>query len=257
MIGFLIKKTFFDLWDNLLRVVLVNLGFIASVAVPLLLSGLVEPFPLLFWAVAAIGILWCCIYLVTASLTLKALSDNEHFGFKDFFSNIREAIPAGLVLGGVIFVIVILVTTVIPFYLAMNSIFGLLLSAIIFWTLVIGILALQFFPTARTRLDHKLLKVIKKCFIFFFDNPGFSIFCFIHNTVLLVLSVVLAFLVPGPAGILLFLDEGIRLRLLKYEWIEENPTENRRKVPWDTLLIDERERTGSRSLRNFIFPWKD
>jgi hypothetical protein len=257
MIGFLIKKTFFDLWDNLVRIILVNLGFILSAAIPLALPTLLVSIPPLSVAVLVIGILWCCVYLVTTSLTLKSISDNEHFGFKDFFGNIREAFPAGLMLGGFVCAIVLLVTTVIPFYLQMGSIFGLLLSAIIFWTLVIGVLSLQFFSAIRTRLDHKLTKVIKKCFIFFFDNPGFSIFCFIHNVALMALSVLLAFMVPGPAGILLFLDEGVRLRLLKYDWIEANPTENRRKVPWDSLLIDERERTGSRSLRNFIFPWKD
>jgi hypothetical protein len=69
--------------------------------------------------------------------------------------------------------------------------------------------------------------------------------------------VFLAFLFPGPAGILLYLDEAMRLRIFKYDWLEANPGENRRKIPWDTLLIDDRERTGTRSLKNFIFPWKD
>jgi hypothetical protein len=73
----------------------------------------------------------------------------------------------------------------------------------------------------------------------------------------MVLSMFLGFLAPGPAGVLLFLDEGLRLRLLKYDWLEANPDANRRKVPWDALLIEEREKTGTRSFKNFIFPWKD
>ena len=32
MIGFLIKKGFFDLWDNLLFVVLMNIGFVVPLA---------------------------------------------------------------------------------------------------------------------------------------------------------------------------------------------------------------------------------
>ncbi|MDR2103555.1 MAG: hypothetical protein LBP42_05565, partial [Treponema sp.] len=74
---------------------------------------------------------------------------------------------------------------------------------------------------------------------------------------LLGMSVFLAFLFPGPAGILLYLDEAVRLRIFKYDWLEANPGENRRKVPWDALLIDDREKTGTRSLKSFIFPWKD
>ncbi|MDR0683993.1 MAG: hypothetical protein LBF83_02555, partial [Spirochaetaceae bacterium] len=106
-------------------------------------------------------------------------------------------------------------------------------------------------------LDTKLTKIIKKSFIIFFDNPGLCIFAFFHNLALLALSVLLAFLIPGPAGILLFLDEALRLRLLKYDWLEENPDADRRKIPWESLLIEEREKTGSRSFKSFIFPWKD
>jgi hypothetical protein len=89
------------------------------------------------------------------------------------------------------------------------------------------------------------------------DNPLFCILSFILTLVMLVLSVVLAFLLPGPGGVLLFLDEGLRLRLLKYDWLEANPEANRRKIPWETLLIDEQEKTGTRSFKSFIFPWKD
>ena len=62
---------------------------------------------------------------------------------------------------------------------------------------------------------------------------------------------------PGPVGVLLYLDEALRLRLLKYDYLEANPEADRKKIPWDALLIDEREKTGDRTLKNFIFPWKD
>jgi hypothetical protein len=145
----------------------------------------------------------------------------------------------------------------------MNSMIGLLLAAVIFWTMVVAGLSLQFFFAIRARLDVKLTKVIKKCFIIFFDNPGFCLFSFVHNLIILALSMFLAFLFPGPAGILLYLDEALRLRLLKYDWIDANFREDsgdrpkRPKIPWDVLLIDERERTGTRSFKSFIFPWKD
>jgi hypothetical protein len=235
----------------------VNLGFIASVAFPVFIPPLLESIPVLSLFTMLIGILWCFIYLVTAALSLKTVSDYGSFGFAEFFQNMKLAWPAGLVSGLLVFLIVMLGTTVIPFYLNLNSLFGLFLSAVIFWTLVVGILSFQFFPAIRSRLDTKILKIIKKCFLIFFDNPGFSIFCLIIAAISLALSMFLAFLFPGPAGILLFLDEALRLRLLKYDWLEANPDANRRKIPWDALLIDDREKTGTRSLRNFIFPWKD
>jgi len=257
MIGFLIKKNFFDLWDNLFKVALLNIGFIISLSIPVFIPTLLTSVPVLGMGALLIGILWCFVYLSAASQSLKALSDYGNFGFADFFKNLKAFWRTGLVLGLIVFLGYLLVSVVIPFYLSMKSMVGLLLGAVIFWTLVVAVLALQFFFAVRARLDTKLTKVIKKCFIIFFDNPLFCVFSLIHNFVMLALSMLVAFLFPGPAGILLFLDEGLRLRLLKYDWLEANPDANRRAIPWDSLLIDERERTGTRSLKSFIFPWKD
>ncbi len=262
MIGFLLKKNFFDLWDNMFRVVLVNLGFIASASVPVFLPALV-PIPALSLVVFAVGTLWCFVYLAAAALSLKEISDYRGFNFGDFFRNLKENWPAGLFLGAVALAIWAMAWFIIPFYLSMNSLLGLFLAAVVFWTIIVLVCALQFFFPIRARLDTKLLKVFKKCFIIFFDNPGFSIFALFYNIVTFAFSLILALLFPGPAGILLFLDEALRLRLLKYDWLEANPETDpalsgkKRKIPWDAILIEEREKTGTRSFRSFIFPWKD
>jgi hypothetical protein len=257
MIGFLIKKTFFDLWDNLFRAALINLGFIASAAIPVFIPPLFESFPLMGLILLCMGTIWCFIYLAAAALSLKAVSDYGSFGFADFFRNITIAWPAGVVAGLFVFAAYLLITLVIPFYIALNSMIGLVLSAFIFWTLVAGILSLQFFLPIRSRLDSKIPKAIKKSFLIFLDNPLFCIFSFIHNLVILTLSLFLALLFPGPAGALLYLDEALRLRLLKYDWLEANPGTDRRKIPWEVILIEEQEKTGDRSFKSFIFPWKD
>ncbi|MDR0998001.1 MAG: hypothetical protein LBL70_02955 [Treponema sp.] len=262
MIGFLIKKNFFDLWDNLFRVALINLGFIASAAFPVFIPGLLEPVLPLSIGAMFIGILWCIMYLAAAAYSLGKVSDYSSFGFGDFFRGFKEVWPAGLVMGLFVFLIWLLFTVIIRFYLGIGSIIGLLLAALIFWLAVLGIVSFQFLFAVRTRLDTKMSKVVKKCFIFFFDNPGFCIFVFIYGVISLILSGFLAFLMPGPGGVLLFLDEALRLRLLKYDWIEENSATNpdaakRKNIPWDALLIDEREKTGTRTFRSFIFPWKD
>ena len=260
MIGFLIKKTFFDFWDNMFRMVLVNLGFIASLAIPIFLPGLI-PIPLISILVFAAGLLWCFVYLAAAALSVKAVSDYGVFGFSDFLANLKEGWKTGLALGIAGILLFVIARYAIPFYLQMNSLFGLFLAAVIFWTIFTAICSLQFFFAIRARLDTKLKKVFKKSFIIFFDNPGFAIYSLLHTIVTLILSVVLVMLFPGPAGLLLFLDEALRLRLLKYDWLDANPDETgskkRRKIPWDEILIDEREKTGTRSFRNFIFPWKD
>jgi len=260
MIGFLIKKTFYDIWDNMFRIVLINLGFIVSLTIPIILPGYI-PIPILSIVVMVIGVFWCFVYLAATALSVKAVSDYGVFNFADFIANLKAGWPAGMILALGAFIIYLIFRIIIPFYLDMNSLVGLLLAALIFWSLILALFSFQYFFAIRARLDTKLIKVIKKCFIIFFDNPGFSIFSLLYTLVTLVVSLIFALLLPGPAGLLLFLDEGLRLRLMKYDWLEENPpaagSPKRRSIPWDALLIEEREKTGSRTLKNFIFPWKD
>jgi hypothetical protein len=260
MLGFLIKKTFFDLWDNLFKIVLINIGFLAVVAAPVFIPPLM-PAPILSLTVLAAGALCCCVYLAAASFCLKRVSDYGFFGFRDFLAAFKETWLSGLVLGAFVIFAGIIVTVVLPFYFRMGTLLGWALGVLLFWFLAATALSFQFFLAVRARMNNPLKVSLKKCFLIFFDNLGFCVFSFIHNIVLLALSAFLAFMLPGPAGILLFLDEGFRLRLLKYDWLEAHPeavaSGKRPKIPWDELLIDEREKTGTRSFKSFIFPWKD
>uniref|UniRef100_A0A7C3EE60 DUF975 family protein n=1 Tax=Gracilinema caldarium TaxID=215591 RepID=A0A7C3EE60_9SPIR len=257
MIGFLIKKTFFDLWDNLFRIAIVNLGFVVSAAIPILLPAVLADIPLLALAAIVLGIFWCVLYLVATALSVKNLSDYGTFGFADFFANLKDGFPTALLLSIVAGFWLLLAYVALPFYAKLGTMVGLFAASLVFWTLVIILMALQYLLPIRARLDRKAGKILKKSFILFFDNPLFSVFLFLHNLVILALSFFLAFLAPGPAGILLFLDEALRLRLLKYDWLEAHPDADRRHIPWEELLAEDREKTGTRSLRSFIFPWKD
>ncbi|MDR0389815.1 MAG: hypothetical protein LBH73_07080 [Spirochaetaceae bacterium] len=256
MFGFLVKKSFFDLWDNLFKSAFINIGFIFSLAWPLLFPFLFEGVPALFWAALVSGVIWCFVYLSAASWALKAVSDYGNFGFKDFIAALKNTALDGVIAGGLAVLFCLLGVYGIPFYLSIDSPLGVIPAALVFWTLVVMLLALQFYFPVRNRLGRKPLTIIKKCFLIFLDNPGFSIALCITSLCIFLFSLVSILLFPGPAGLLLFHDEALRLRLLKYDWLEENP-EKGRKVPWAALLIDEREKTGTRSLKNFIFPWKD
>ena len=156
-----------------------------------------------------------------------------------------------------LFIIYVVLTVVIPFYAAMASLLGLILSAILIWVVIFAFLSFQFYFPVYSRLGMNLIKSFKKCMLISLDNTGMAIFLLIHNTLALLISIIFVFMFPGPAGVLLYLDEALRLRLLKYDYLEAHPEANRKKIPWDALLIDEREKTGNRTLRNFIFPWKD
>jgi hypothetical protein len=255
MFGFLVKKTFYDLWDNLFKIALVNLGFLALLLAGILLSLPFASIPLLSTGIVALCLLCCCVYLAASSLCLKALSDYGSFGFADFLHNIRASWPAGLLFGVLCLPVCFLGAMAIPFYFSLGSFTGLLLGCFIFWTMLIAALALQFYLPIRARLDARPGKILKKCFLIFFDNTLFCILTGAASLAILALSLPLFMLLPGPGGLLLFLDEALRIRLLKYDWLEANP--GRRKIPWGMLLEDEREKTGNRSIKGLIFPWKD
>jgi len=260
MIGFLIRKTFYDLWDNLFRILLINLGFIALTAVPVFLPKLASLFvnsPALEMGLAALGVIICMVYLSAAAYSLKTISDYGSFGFVDFFQGFKTAWPSGLVMGIFIIVLFLMIRVVIPFYMSIESVIGLLIGMFVFWAVVFAVLSFQFYFTVYARLSSNMKKAFKKCMLISLDNSGLAVFVLLHNIVGMVFSVFLVFLFPGPAGAILYLDEALRLLLLKYDWLEANPGADRKKIPWDELLIEEREKTGTRTLKNLIFPWKD
>jgi hypothetical protein len=81
MFGFLVKKAFFDMWDNLFRILLMNLGYIALFAWFFLLVPLFSAVPLLLFAAAAIGILLFAVYSGAVSRMCSEISDYRQPGF--------------------------------------------------------------------------------------------------------------------------------------------------------------------------------
>ncbi|WP_461255323.1 YesL family protein [Treponema sp. R80B11-R83G3] len=243
----------------MIRIVALNLGFLICTAFPLLPALLPKIFgsnPLVI-VFAVLGTLICSIYLATAAFTIKSISDYGTFTFSDFFTNLKTAWPAGIAMFVFLFIVYIVVSIVIPFYAAMASLIGLALSALLIWVLIFVFLSFQFYFAVYARLGANIMKSFRKCMLISLDNTGMSIFLFIHNILALLISIIFVFMFPGPVGVLLYLDEALRLRLLKYDYLDANPEADRKKIPWDALLIDEREKTGNRTLKNFIFPWKD
>jgi hypothetical protein len=261
MTGFLLKKTFFDLWDNAFRMALLNAGLLVSVAFFLLVRRLAAFLPLPSTAVSAsvffLGTLWCFVYLSAASVCVKNISDYGSFGFSDFLRALRSAWTGGIAYGVYFCVSAAAVIFAIPFYLLLDSTVGLVAASAVFWTIVASGTILQYFFAVRSRLGATNAKAAKKCVLLFIDNPLFFIGTMLLSVLFFAVSVFLIFLFPGPAGVLLFADEALRLRLLKYDWLEQNADSDYKFIPWDTILAEEREKTGKRTMRGIIFPWKD
>ena len=258
MVGFLIKKAFFDLWDNMLRVALVNLGFVVILAI-----GFWAPFFLKFHPVTFFGSIFFILsgfhmYVGAASKFAHEIVDYKSPGFREFFSYFRDVWKAGLVLAVITTAQIVLIFVGFPFYMSMGGFLGTAALSIIFWASVAWQLASQYYFAIHIRLGDGIGKTLKKCFIVMLDNTLFTIFLGITTVLTFAVSAVTAFLIPGFAGIIILHQAAFKLRLYKYDYLEEHPElSNKKNIPWDRLLEEDRERVGSRTLKGMIFPWKD
>ncbi len=257
MFSFLIKKSFFDVWDNLIAVLLINLGFVLIGGGALYLFYALSFNMTLAIIAGALGILLINLYLATASFAARDIANYTTPPFRDLGGYFKETWKSAVGLAVVTIVQLAVLFVAMPFYLQIGGLLGMAAVALIFWASVIWWLASQYYYAVRARLDSKVGKLFKKSFILLFDNTLFTIGLGIGTILILAVSVFTAFLIPGVTSVLVWYQDALKLRLYKYDYLEKNPGANRRQVPWETLLIDDRERVGHRTFRGMIFPWKE
>lgn len=268
MIGFFIKKNFCDGWDHILWIIVFNLIAAAIAILTYIgLSFISEIADTIFIFMAlAIPLVLVMLFILNClfSSVSRECSRIVNFAsveYKNVFTYFFEDWKDTLYFTLFIAIAALIAIVVIPFYMNLGNTVGLLLSAFVFWFLFLGVLALQWYFPLKSQLKGGFKKTLKKCFLIFFDNPGFTFFLFIYNLFLAALSPFLAFLMPSFTGIIMADNNALRLRMYKYDWLEEHPglssKEANKLVPWDELLADDKETLGPRTFRSFIFPWKD
>ena len=272
MYGFLIKKSFCDAWDNLLSVIVTNLlCLFTGVGVLLLSATIFKSFSesssqnLQNLVVILIFALVCIIFSIFAfaygELSAK-IANFEGVHLLDFFREIPGVLKDALLFALMIVAIVIVSSFCIEYYFAPNrSMISYFVGALLIWMDVFLILSLQWFIPIRSLMHNNFKKCLKKCFIVFFDNTGFSVFMAFYNLVMIVLSVFFVGFVPSLAGILIADTNAMRLRLYKYDYLEEHPElktkKERKQIPWEELLYDDKETLGPRNFKSFFFPWRE
>ena len=257
MIGFLIKKTFFDMWDNLFTIFALNLGFIAVIAILIFFPSLFFTNSVLFYCASFVSIQLVFIYAGVASRICRDISDYKTPQINEVLTYLKGSYFTSFLFALVNTAYLFLLSVALPTYLNLQSFIGIIAFAFLFWVSVIWVVASEYFYPIQARFGKKFKESIKKMILLFFDNTLFSLGLFLGGMVILVLSAFTAFLVPGITAILLWLNVGLKLRLYKYDHLEQNPDTDRRSMPWDILLIDDKDRVGKRTLKGFIFPWKE
>ena len=271
MIRLFLRKTFYDIWDCFLYSLAFNfavtmLGGAGALAMGHLSSTLAQV------AAGAAFFLAGGALLTAFSLLYGQVSDYRSFSFKDTIAALKESLPTGLRLSALLFLLLLLAAFSVPFYFSMMTLPGILLGCLLLWLILVCLAALQWFLPVYYRLNKGFRACLRKSFILFFDNAGFSLFLLAFSLLLLAVSLVLGFLFPGWTAVLIAQQGALRLRMFKYDWMEEEekkaaeagedvavglrPRGRKPRVPWDELLADEDENVGHRTLKSFFMPWK-
>ena len=259
MFFFLLKKAFFDAWDNLGTLVLGNL-----ILMPLVVGGLWPVFKVLeLGFIAGLLMLLIVIALVfvavgVISVIMSEIADYRRVSWGDLGGIIKKTWKTSLLLSLVASVFFGISFFGMSYYSGLRNMLGLAAAALLFWIIVGVYLSLMWFYPARNRLNGDFRKWLKKGAILMFDNMGLTLFIgLIVAPVQMILWPMTMFTAFGPAGIQLYLNGALRLMMFKYDWLEEHPEATKKDVPWFELLMDEKERVGKRTLRGMIFPWKE
>ena len=257
MIIFMFKKAFWDAWDNMGKLLLVNFIMILLMAVPVFLPNALSGIPLLAIGSLVVSVLLIFVYIGGISPYIRDIVQYKSPELKDIPVHLKENWKRSLVFGAAVLFFYFVCATGFKFYSALGNTVGLIGLAFLFWIFVIVSIALVFFFPVMNNLDKNMKKIIKKSFIIFFDNTGTSIALTIGLLFNMVVSVALAFIMPGIGGIIMLQESAMKLILMKYDYLEENPEADRKKIPWNALIMDEREKVGKRTLKGTIFPWKE
>lgn len=255
MFIFLIKKSFWDLWDNLGSIVLANLLFTLLVLGFYGTIVMAQYSLLVATALLIVLLLFYFLYLGGVSAYVREISDFKAPDFKVIFISIKNKWKIYLGGGLVFSAITFLSLLGMRFYSSIGGILGMIGAIFLFWVLITVMFAsLYFFPVIN-RLESTFLIMVKKCFLIFLDNPFRTIGLFMGLIINMILSIFTILLIPGPAGALLWIDNNLRLLIYKYDYLEENP-EAGKNIPWRVLVLEDNEKIGPRTFRNTIFPWK-
>lgn len=261
MKGLLVRKAFYDGWDAVLFLLLGNTVLFVVAFGGFALAHITAETLGVFLAILGVAVLLLGVVILSLSDELALVSAYQPFSLKRFFSSLQKYLIQGplYILASLFFLV--LFPLAVHWYYTLGGIVGVILGMMMFWISVVFYLAFQWFLPVKSQLEGNFLKAIRKCFIIFFDNPGFSLFMLLYSLGLLIISLVPFLLLPGISGILLAQNEAFRLLMRKYDWMEEHPELDfataRKNVPWDELLVDDYEAVDSRTLKNLIMPWKD
>lgn len=266
MFGFFLKKNFCDGWDNILYLIIPNI-FVLLLGVGCFgLTTLIytENALVVILSIFLTMIVILCLFSILAlafSKTAVTISNFQTPKLAGFIKEIPSSLKDGFLFGLLNAVLLFVGFLAISAYLSMINILGFSLAAVLIAFETVFFLSLQWFIPLKALLGGGFIKNLKKCFVIFFDNPGFSLLMAFYNIILFVSSALMLLLIPSVSGVVLSSVNALRLRLYKYDWLDAHPEykkdlKKRKNIPWNQLLQEDEETLGPRNFKSFFMPWK-
>ncbi|MBN1649602.1 MAG: hypothetical protein JW874_16305 [Spirochaetales bacterium] len=257
MFGFALRKWFYDLWDNMIKIVILNIVLLFAIfgfgsLIPLISNLPAVGFPAVIAALYLLNLL-----IAAASGFSNEISANQAPGFKEYLAFLKVSFKPAIFITAAIILQILIVVIVIPYYTRMGNVMGILAGGVVFWICLYWWIMMQYFYPVYWQLNRSIIKAVKKSALITLDNTLFTTGMALASVLIFAVSAITAFLVPGTASVFMWHQTAMRLRLLKYDYLEENPGADRKKIPWEVVLSGQRDKVGTRTLRNLIFPWKD
>lgn len=262
MFGFLLKKSFCDGWDNLFSLVIVNVIALFTGIGLLFLVNLAKDYDVFIYIILFFAYIIYAIFALAYGEISAKIADFCGATIVDFFKAVPGVLKDAVLFGALCYALTMLSFISLDYYfVTAQSLVGYFIGCMIMWIDVLLLLAFQWFVPVRSIMHNNFRKCIKKCFILFFDNTGFTIALGLYSLFMIALSVVFIGFFPSVAGVVLAHTNALRLRLYKYDYLEEHPEltskRERRHIPWEELLYEDKETLGPRKLRSFLMPWKE
>ncbi len=257
MIRLLIRKSFYDMWDNLLGLVLSNLvcnafiaGFVFTTGIGGNLSG-TGKFTLTF-----AGLVFFCLYTTGFSGTAHSWTSFKNGIFINFAGSLKAGFTHFLFYCAETVFLVVNAGFLIPFYYRGTGFASTLICAFLCFAEFELFLSVQYYlPLFQAMPEDGPLKTFRKSLLLVTENFLFTVFLVIHSAFNIVLSAVTLFFLPGLSSVAVLRNNAVRLLLIRYDWMEEKHVDRHHIIVSD-MLASENAAVGHRTLKDFFFPWK-
>ena len=142
MIGFFLKKNFFDGWDNFLLLALFNIAVILIVFLFFGLAYLLSSISVLSVLCLFVCIILIGILLLTVSNLMSHIADYKSFSFKEIGEEIRRTWRHGALFALIESFCWIVAEIAVPYYFSFQNFLGLFLGVTVVW--IFAVIQLSF-----------------------------------------------------------------------------------------------------------------